>query len=88
MCRSIREKVSDLRAHLLGLVDPPESGFNQLKNALIMTGLEFFGVLVGLGATGLLSDPKTGLTAAAISAGFTFFTSMATQRGLRKESHE
>jgi len=53
-------------------------------NALIMAGNNFFSVLIGLGATGLLTDPTTGLVAAGISAGFTFFSSLAIQRGLKK----
>jgi len=70
------------RNDVLNLKDPPNGAADQCVNAAIIAGFNFFGVLVGLGATGLLSDPKTALVAAVISAGFSFFGSLAAQRGL------
>jgi len=73
------------RNDVLNMKDPPNGARNQIVNAAIVAGLNFFGTLAGLGATGLLIDPITGLTAAAISAGVGFFTTLAAQRGLQKK---
>jgi len=73
------------RDDILNMKDPPNGFGDQVINAAILAGFNFFGALIGLGATGLLGDPKTGLVAAAISAGFTFFSSLVAQRGLKKE---
>jgi len=54
-----------------------------LLNAVILAGLGFFTTLGGLGAVGLLADPKLGLCAAAISAGLNFFARLAIERGLK-----
>jgi len=73
------------RNNVLNLKDPPNSLGDQCVNAAIIAGFNFFGVLVGLGATGILSDLKTSLVAAAISAGFSFFASLIAQRGLAEK---
>jgi len=54
-----------------------------LVNAAILAGLGFFTTLGGLGAVGLLADPKLGLCAAAIAAGLNFFARLAIERGLK-----
>jgi len=72
------------RNDVLNFKDPPNSAVDQLINACIMSGLSFFTTLASLGAVGLLSDPKTSLTAALISAGLSWFSSLAIQRGLVK----
>jgi len=54
-----------------------------LLNAAILGGLTFFTTLGGIGAVGLLADPKLGLCAAAISAGLAFFARLAVERGLK-----
>jgi len=69
---------------ILDLKDPPNGLKDQVINAGIIAGFNFFTTLAALGATGLLGDPKTGLIAAAISAGLGFFASLFTQRGLQK----
>jgi len=66
----------------------PDGSFNwgdALADAGISAGMTFFTTLGGLGATGLASDPKTTLLAAAISAGAQFFVALAVKRGLKKE---
>jgi hypothetical protein len=57
-------------------------------DAVIMAGLTFFTCLGGLGATGLMTDPKTGLLAAGISAATEFFAILAVKRGLKKPTEE
>jgi len=52
-------------------------------NALIVAGQNFFTTLAGMGAAGLLSDMKTGILGAGISAGLAFFSSLVIQRGLK-----
>jgi len=76
-----REKVCNLR-------DPPGSLRDQLINAGIMAGVDFFTTLGALGATGLLADPVRGLIAGAIAAGSGFFVTLAIQRGLYKKPPE
>lgn len=72
------------RKDVLNLKDPPNSGKDQVANAGIIAGLNFFSTLAGLQVTGITTDPVTALTAAAISAGLGFFASLFTQRGLKK----
>jgi len=62
-----------------------EKNVEMLINAVIVAGLGFFGTLVAVGATGIMGDSVTTLCAAGVSAGFQFFTSLAIQRGLKKE---
>ena len=66
------------------IIDCPNSLGDQILNSVIMAGNAFFGTLVGIGATGIVQDLKTVLLGAGISAGFTFFSSLAMQRGLKK----
>jgi len=72
------------RKNLLSLIDCPNSLGQEVVNSLIMAGDAFFATLLGMGATGLLQDWKLGLVGAGISAGFTFFSTLAIQRGLKK----
>jgi len=53
-----------------------------LINAAILAGLGFFYTLAGMGAVGLLADPKLGILAALIVAGLYFFTRLASERGI------
>jgi len=80
--------MSNYREKLLKVVDPPNGFKEQLVNAGIMAGFNFFGTLVGLGATGLLGDITVGLLSAGISAGFAFFGSLVAQRGLQPKKEE
>jgi len=68
--------------------DPPNSWRDQVINAAILSGVDFFTTLGALGATGLMRDPVVGLTAAGIAAGSSFFVSLAIQRGLYKKPPE
>ena len=54
-------------------------------DAAIMAGSSFFMVLVGLGAVGLLENPKVALLAAGIAAGAQFFAILAIKRRLREK---
>jgi len=49
----------------------------QLEEALINAA-----TLAGMGAVGLLADPKLGILAALIVAGLNFFTRLAFERGI------
>jgi hypothetical protein len=77
-----------LDAH--GRVDPNEKFDWQdaFIDAGIMAGLTFCTTLGGLGATGLLGDPKTSILAAVISASTQFFLILAVKRGLKKPIEE
>jgi hypothetical protein len=57
-------------------------------DAVIMAGLTFFTTLGGMGATGLLSNPKTSVLAAGIAAATEFFAILAVKRGLTKAPEE
>lgn len=70
---------------LLKLFDCPNSIQDQLINAGVMAGFNFFGTLVGIGATGIRTEPFTCIVASGISAGFAFFGSLVAQRGLQKK---
>jgi len=72
------------RHNILNMKDPPNGFKDQVINAAIIGGYAGFSTLVGLGATGLLQDPQTGIIAALISGGFAFFSSLVTQRKLQK----
>ena len=73
---------------IMNHVDPPNGWKEQIVNALIIAGVNFFGTLAGLGATQVVSDPYLCLIASGISAGFSFFSSLAVQRGLLKEEYK
>ena len=74
------------RNDVFNLKDPPNGLKAQVVNAAIIAGFNAFSTLAGLGATGLLEDPKVGIVAATISAGVSFFGSLIVQRGLEKKS--
>jgi len=73
------------RQKVLNMKDPPNSWKDQLANAGIIAGSNFFTTLAGLQVTGMTQDPQTALIAAAVSAGLGFFASLITQRGLQKQ---
>lgn len=72
------------RQDVLNHKDPPNGISDQCINAAIIAGYAFFSTLVGLGVTGLLGNVYAGLAAAGVAAGFSFFASLMTQRGLSK----
>jgi hypothetical protein len=72
------------RNKILNFKDPPDGWKDQIANALITAGFNFFSTLAGLGATSLTSNPQTALSAAGVSAGVGFFASLMLQRGLKK----
>jgi hypothetical protein len=53
-------------------------------DAVITAGFTFFSTLGGLGAAGLLSDPKEALIVAGISTGIAFFASLMTSLQIKK----
>lgn len=67
-----------------GDVDRKFSWKDALLDALIIAGWNFFGTLMGIHATQIITDPVKTLTAAAIAAGFGFFSTLAAKRGLSK----
>jgi hypothetical protein len=69
---------------ILNFKDPPDGWKDQIANATITAGFNFFSTLAGLGATSLTSNPQTALAAAGVSAGVGFFASLMLQRGLKK----
>ena len=73
---------------VLNHTDPPDGLKDQLINAGIVAGFNFFSTLAGLSITGITENPVTALAAAAISAGLGFFASLMTQRGLHKPEVE
>jgi len=72
------------RNKILNFKDPPDGWKDQIANALITAGFNFFSTLAGLGATALTTDAATVLAAAGVSAGVGFFASLMLQRGLKK----
>ena len=76
------------RKKICHIVDCPNSLGDQILNSLIMAGNAFFGTLVGLGATGIVQDSQLAIISAGISAGFTFFSTLAMQRKLKKPEEE
>ena len=71
------------REECFNVVDCPNSLGDQILNSAIMAGNAFFGTLVGIGATGIVQDLKLAFIGAGISAGFTFFSTLAIQRKLK-----
>mgnify|MGYP001117786680 CR=1 FL=1 len=65
-----------------------ENGSRDYKTAFVdasvVAGFTFFSSLAGLGATGLLANPETGLCAAIISTGIAFFGSLMVSLQIRK----
>jgi len=72
------------RNDVLNMKDPPNGWTDQVINAGIVAGFNFFSTLAGLGATQAVKDPALALIAAAISGGVSFFGSLIAQRGLKK----
>jgi len=63
----------------------PENRLKEgLVNASILAGLSFFSTLVGISAAGIVAEPYLSLIAACISAGFTFFSRLAMELGLKE----
>jgi len=73
------------RNDVLNMKDPPNGWKDMVINATITAGLGAFTTLAALNAAGIRSDPTTAALAACIAAGLNFFTSLAIQRGLKKE---
>jgi len=69
---------------ILNFKDPPDSWKDQIANAVIVAGFNFFSTLAGVQITALTADPATALAAAGVSAGLGFFASLMVQRGLKK----
>ena len=69
---------------ILNFKDPPGGWKDQIANALIVAGFNFFSTLAGLQVTALTADPATALAAAFVSAGLGFFASLMVQRGLKR----
>jgi len=55
-----------------------------LIDAIIIAGFTFFSSLAGMGATGLMRDPVTGLVAAGIATGLAFFISLMASLQIKK----
>jgi len=72
------------REHVFRIRDCPNELGDQIFNSLIMAGDAFFASLIGMGAVGVIQDWKVALLGAGISAGFTFFSTLAIQRKLKK----
>jgi len=74
------------KTEILSIVDCPNSIGDQVVNSMIMAGNAFFGTLIGIiGATQTVpTNWKLSLIQAGISAGFTFFSTLAIQRGLKR----
>jgi hypothetical protein len=72
------------RDKVLNYSDPPDNWKEQLVNACIQAGFNFFSTLAGVTATGVIRDPMYALVASGISAGLGFFASLMVQRGLMK----
>jgi len=70
---------------IFNLKDPPNGWKDQLINSAIMAGVAAFTTLASISAAGIRAAPGTSLLAAGIAAGLNFFTSLAIQRGLKKE---
>jgi len=65
-------------------IDPPNGFKDQLINASIIAGFNFFSALASMGVTQLTTDPLQALLAGIISAGIGFFGSLMVQRGISK----
>jgi len=73
------------RNSILNMKDPPDGWKDQLINSGVMAGIAFFATLASISAAGIRAAPGTSALAACIAAGLNFFTSLAIQRGLKKE---
>ena len=68
----------------MNYIDPPDGIKDQLINAFIIAGFNFFSTLASMGVTQLTTDPLQALLAGVISAGIGFFGSLMVQRGIAK----
>lgn len=73
------------RNEVLNHKNPPNGFKDQLVNAGILAGVNFFSTLSAIQITQVINDPVTALAGAGISAGLGFFMSLAVQRGLMKK---
>ena len=64
--------------------NPPNGWKDQLINAGIVAGFNFFSTLASLSVTQVVSNPATALIASGISAGLGFFGSLMIQRGIAR----
>ena len=67
---------------VLNHVDPPNGWKDQILNAVIIAGFNFFSTLASLSVTQVTTNPATALIASGISAGVGFFSSLMVQRGI------
>jgi len=67
---------------VLNHVDPPNRWKDQIVNAVIIAGFNFFSTLASLSVTQIVTNPKTALIASGVSAGLGFFGSLMVQRGI------
>jgi len=67
---------------VLNHVDPPNGWKDQILNAVIIAGFNFFSTLASLSVAQIVTDPKTALIASSVSAGLGFFGSLMVQRGI------
>jgi len=67
---------------VLNHVDPPNGLKEQIVNAVIVAGFNFFSTLASLSVTQIITNPVTALIASATSAGLGFFGSLMVQRGI------
>jgi len=64
--------------------NPPNGWKDQIINATIVAGFNFFSTLASLSVTQVVQNPATALIASGISAGLGFFGSLMIQRGITK----
>jgi len=69
---------------IINHIDPPDGIKDQLINASIIAGFNFFSTLASMGMTNITSNPLQALLAGVISAGIGFFGSLMVQRGISK----
>jgi len=73
-----------LPSKVMNHIDPPDGIKDQLINASIIAGFNFFSTLASTGVTQLTTDPLQAILAGTISAGIGFFGSLMVQRGISK----
>ena len=64
--------------------DPPNGIKDQIVNAVIIAGFNFFSTLASISVTQVVQNPATALIASGISAGLAFFGSLMLQRGIAR----
>ena len=73
-----------LSSKIMNYIDPPDGIKDQLINASIIAGFNFFSTLASIGITSITSNPLQAIIAGTISAGIGFFGSLMVQRGITK----